>query len=1218
MAARGVAPTEDEAGELFEPAWRLRWRAPELAMVLADRAGRTAMLRRDETTRLRAELLAVFALNRLGRGVLAAERAVVALRAAEAERETELARLLRVELAYCARAAGAPLTGFGVLRPVLADDDVPTGLRAAALVQLAECMAHLGRGGELIDSLHEADRLYRDDEQLDHDVRVLVRGQLRAVAAAHHRRWGDPDAAADAARDGLALLAELRAPESDAGLVSGRLTVELVCASLDADQPDDALAAAAPVLDRPVRAPAAEPVGWTRVALATRLHLPAGESAEASDLLRDAADSAQRHQLDPLLAESLISLSHVHESAGDLGEALSCLRTAYRAERRRQRAVHSVRVRLAEEFAAMRKEFTALRGEPAGLRGQVATLLRPRETGKGRAWSSGQAANLGRTGEPTSPGTHGPPVPFARSAKSGPTGGEYTGDDSPGESRTEARLTPLWPGLGVSSHTERPGRDTGASVLRSTPAEATPTASDSAVAADSPGLPARAFDLLAFGPSAKAGGHSEAAATGGRRRRRPPWEDEPQARAAAAEPPGADRPATGAPDDSARVGGSMAGSGSAAIPLVGALPAETSGTDEEAPAAGGEWQVVPRRQGGRRRRKDDPDEDEATTLGPPDLPAAAGSALSMLLQPRPGPDDKPAIGPVPAERAGPSPGRHRSIEERPPGVDDTSVGSEGRLAAESLNAREELSDEGYVGKRRARSADEAPATTWSIPLGDKPAGANRPWDEPTGRRARRAAAETEHSPSYDPLLGPLPIGESGPKPPLAKEDIPSGTGLAGGLGDSDPLSAAGVRDASVSELAGLGSRPPSERDAGAELSVRATGPGSPRGDAPAGGSSLDGDPTGSGKERPGLVPGLPGSGAQRRPDPYPGPPPVPPTPEPEPVPPTPEPSPIPPMPEPSPIPPSPEPTPVPPTEPRPLPEPESAPKSTSSLPLDMAAVRSTDPRELVAQLMAAVAHSEREERDDETAARTTGGTTPATAGDSRSSSSAEQSLGGARAAAVSEGRRRREVEQEAIESASRSRHLEPVRSDPTRAEPDLPANAKLADLLAEAMAAYEATRREHPEMDGFDTARSDRGADQSWNKPASAHREDVATAAEAGTETDGTEGRETDEERTLPRTAPLVAEESSLLVPSTPSGIDPLDWRVRPNAPAVSFDADPLDPDATPPTGLPPLTAVDEQRFRPGLLDGPQLSDRVGRHGLADAPSDDVWTPPDTRRSHGR
>ena len=375
MAARGEAEADVEVSTLVVPAWRLRWRAPELALVLGERAVALASTRRDEIDRLRAESLVVFASNRMGRGVRIADRALDALRASEKAGEQETSWRLRVELAACATAVGAPLTGFGAVRPVLAAEGVPHALRAAALVQAGDCLVTIGRGPQLGMALSEADQLYVADTLLDADTRLLQRGLLHASAAAQHRRWGDLQAATDAAGKGLELLGKLGDPSVDSGQVRAKLTLELVCALMDSNRLGEASEVGSPLLDLPVRAPSASDVGWLRLALATRVHLPAGRVDLARGMLRDAADSAQRHQLDTLLAESLLALAHVHEVSGDLSEALTDLRSAHAAERRRARAVYAVRARLAAEFSGAHRQ-------PVGPHEQLGSLLRP---GDGRS-----------------------------------------------------------------------------------------------------------------------------------------------------------------------------------------------------------------------------------------------------------------------------------------------------------------------------------------------------------------------------------------------------------------------------------------------------------------------------------------------------------------------------------------------------------------------------------------------------------------------------------------------------------------------------------------------------------------------------------------------------------------------------------------------------------------------------------------------------------------
>ncbi|GDY32340.1 hypothetical protein [Gandjariella thermophila] len=422
MAARDEAQADVEVDTLVVSARRLRWRAPELALVLSERAAALAGARRDEAERLRAEALAVSALNRLGRGMQVVDRTVRVLRAAEAAGQPEVGWEVRVELAANAKAARVPMTGFALLRPVLAAEGVPNALRATALMRATECLVGLGRSQPISDALDESDRRYAAAEELDGDTRLLLRGQLHAVIAAHQRRWGDLAGAIAAARDGLALLDQVRDRDTDSGEVLGRLVLELVCALMDSDEVGEASRAAEPMLDRPVRAPFAASAGWLRLALATRVHLPAGRLEVAQALLRDTVDSATRHQLDDLLTEALLAVAHVHETRGELSEALAHLRSAHAAERRQARIMFGVRARLAEGFVANGREVGT------AVPDQLAALLRPGDASQPHATATTEPATS-LAGAPTSIAE--PVVPPWSAEPAEPTGFGAP-EDSPG------------------------------------------------------------------------------------------------------------------------------------------------------------------------------------------------------------------------------------------------------------------------------------------------------------------------------------------------------------------------------------------------------------------------------------------------------------------------------------------------------------------------------------------------------------------------------------------------------------------------------------------------------------------------------------------------------------------------------------------------------------------------------------------------------------------
>jgi hypothetical protein len=359
-----------EAASLVESAMLLRWRAPELALLLADRA--VAAAQDDQMAVLRADYLAVFALNRLGRHGEAAHRLFPAVW--DDGTPAGLRHELQVELAHCAAALAEPATALRAVHAVLAaGDDVAPVLRGTALVAAAEASDALGRGDLFTPALDEADELYREDSALDRDTALLLRATARAADAARHRRCGAAAEAEAHARAGRELLAGLADPEHDSGEVRARLMLEIVLAMLDRDEGDAAMHEVRPLLRRPVRAAAAGAVGRLRLALATRVHLAEGRHEPALTLLADAVEGAQRHGMDAVLAECLEGLSHVHEARGEFADALYCVRAARAAEGRHSRNVEVARSTLLEHCGAARREVDGLIDQVAALLNNVGT-----------------------------------------------------------------------------------------------------------------------------------------------------------------------------------------------------------------------------------------------------------------------------------------------------------------------------------------------------------------------------------------------------------------------------------------------------------------------------------------------------------------------------------------------------------------------------------------------------------------------------------------------------------------------------------------------------------------------------------------------------------------------------------------------------------------------------------------------------------------------------
>ncbi|MFG1640837.1 hypothetical protein ACGFMK_11165 [Amycolatopsis sp. NPDC049252] len=350
--------TLSAVGRLIERADALYLRAPELALVLGERAAALSEAAGADEQWIRAESLVVSARVRLGDRPATVGRAVAALRAAEHAGYGDIAARLRIDLAVCARSLGVPLTGLAALRPVLTDPVVSPVHRASALTHLVGCLAQIGRKSELDRVLVEADKLVLGDDSLGADTQLLVRALLRVGTAAHRRRHGDLTAAADAARTGLGFLEKLDNPADDGGLVRIRLVLLLVSTLLDRGDSDMAYEIAEPMLAEPVRAAGIAPASWLRLAVATRIHLPSGSGEAAIEMVREAVASTDRHGLSAVTARLWLELAQLHERFGQAEEAIACLYRSRAAEQLHARARRQACNVLAGEFGT---------GEPASI-----------------------------------------------------------------------------------------------------------------------------------------------------------------------------------------------------------------------------------------------------------------------------------------------------------------------------------------------------------------------------------------------------------------------------------------------------------------------------------------------------------------------------------------------------------------------------------------------------------------------------------------------------------------------------------------------------------------------------------------------------------------------------------------------------------------------------------------------------------------------------------
>lgn len=344
--------TLSAVGRLIERADALHLRAPELALVLGERAAALAEAAGADDQWIRAESLVVTARVRLGSRPRTVGRAVAALRAAEHAGYGDIAARLRIDLAVCARSVGLPLTGLAALRPLLADQSVSPVHRAEALCHLVGCLTQFGRKAELDRVLAEADKLVLGDGAMPADSQLLIRAMLRVGVSAHRRRHGDLTAAADAARTGLGMLEKLSNPDDDGGLVRVRLILQLVCTLLDRGDAEMAIEVAQPVLESPVRAAGISPAAWLRLAVATRILLPAGSGEAAGMLVREAVAGTEDHGLHAVTARLWLELAQIEERLGRPEEAIGCLHRSRAAEHLHARVRRQASNVLVGEFGA--------------------------------------------------------------------------------------------------------------------------------------------------------------------------------------------------------------------------------------------------------------------------------------------------------------------------------------------------------------------------------------------------------------------------------------------------------------------------------------------------------------------------------------------------------------------------------------------------------------------------------------------------------------------------------------------------------------------------------------------------------------------------------------------------------------------------------------------------------------------------------------------------
>lgn len=348
----GVTDTAGTVEDFLDSARRLRWRAPELAFLLAERA--VASVDPGDPLHPRAVEMLLYSGNRIGRGVDCVRRGIAALHTLRGADDRLLDCQIRVELAHAARAARAGEIGATLLEPVLRDPECPDQLRATALIEAAAARRRPDQQAEASAHLVEAERICRTvaREAGQADIALLTKGTLRVVAAGHYRRAGDFHTAYQLAVEGSALVEGLSA-DTDPGQVRGGLIYEMVCAALDLGRVPAAVEAATTLWRLPPRRTMTPAVGWTNLVLATRHYLPSGKMDRARELIRETCGLAEHGGHDEISGAGLSALACLYEADGDLVSALRCLRGAFTAERRWHQLCCEARASLTIECAGV-------------------------------------------------------------------------------------------------------------------------------------------------------------------------------------------------------------------------------------------------------------------------------------------------------------------------------------------------------------------------------------------------------------------------------------------------------------------------------------------------------------------------------------------------------------------------------------------------------------------------------------------------------------------------------------------------------------------------------------------------------------------------------------------------------------------------------------------------------------------------------------------------
>ncbi len=406
-------PGTTASAELLASAVALRWSRPDLTAAIAEHVATTWAA--DDRTWVAAVGWLVHGRAAVGDGrECASDNMAELMRRDPALLDDPAADRLRIEVATLAATQREQAVARLLVGPL--GDERPPETRADVLGVLARC-AFEDRPAAVGEATRRAASAWGAVRGVDADIAVAA---LTLLSAASALRAGHPDAAVDAAAEGLARLDDLRQGAS-APPLGAALAAEWITALIEAGRVDDARAGCGAMAERHLGRTARPTRQTALLRLTVARALAASTSTGAFEALERAATDAAQCDTPDLEGLCFATLGTLREKAGRLDAALESMRRGVAAQRRdRARS---------ERFRA------ALRELPLRSPGSVASSRSP-----GRPGAPAAPLPLARAQSDGVPDRPDAPHPPAGDRSSGPwTTGRWTVDGEPSDMRRLGR-----------------------------------------------------------------------------------------------------------------------------------------------------------------------------------------------------------------------------------------------------------------------------------------------------------------------------------------------------------------------------------------------------------------------------------------------------------------------------------------------------------------------------------------------------------------------------------------------------------------------------------------------------------------------------------------------------------------------------------------------------------------------------------------------------------